>query len=139
MYAPMRIAHEYGVSTSGIDFLISFGIGVGIVQVFVLLAYGVFRVCVLRVSFFPDFHLRVLWWAGSGAGILWSLANMFSMVAVSCLGNAVGYSSCQASLIVSGLWGVIVFGEIRGRALIVFVLGTCCTISGIYLLLSGKS
>ena len=46
------------------------------------------------------------------AGVMWAAGNFFSMIAVLNLGQAVGYSSVQASILVSGLWGMFYFKEI---------------------------
>ena len=51
----------------------------------------------------------------------------------SVLGEAVGYSSCQAAVMVSGLWGIFYFGE-APRGSIYFGLGALICTSGIVLL-----
>lgn len=50
--------------------------------------------------------------SGMWAGVLWAAGNFCSMVAVLNLGQAIGYSSVQASILVSGLWGMFYFKEI---------------------------
>jgi Putative glucose uptake permease len=61
----------------------------------------------------PSFHLNQLCVPGLAAGVLWSFANFCSMLAVSVLGQGLGYTLVQSSMLVSGLWG-IVYGEIKG-------------------------
>jgi Transmembrane family, TMEM144 of transporters len=82
----------------------------------------------------PKFHLEHLWKAGLGAGLLYSIGNFSALLAVTYLGQGVGFSFCQLQLLVSGLWGVFYFKEIRGQERIfkwfmsagVAVLGIIC-------------
>ena len=62
----------------------------------------------------PSLHFRVMWKEGFTAGTLWSIGNIASMISVQVLEEAVGYSICQSSLLVSGLWGIFYFEEVRG-------------------------
>jgi hypothetical protein len=62
----------------------------------------------------PSMHWNVLLLPGCVAGLLWSIGNVSSMVAVSNLGEGVGYSLCQSSMLVSGLWGLFYYKEIKG-------------------------
>ena len=55
-----------------------------------------------------------MWKEGILAGTLWSIGNVASMVSVQVLEEAVGYSICQSSLLISGLWGIFWFKEVRG-------------------------
>mmetsp|Transcript_40130 Transcript_40130/g.60763 ORF Transcript_40130/g.60763 Transcript_40130/m.60763 type:complete len:88 (-) Transcript_40130:45-308(-) len=57
----------------------------------------------------PSFHVREMWLPGSLAGILYSIGNFGSIVAVSALGQGVGYSCTQLSMLVSGFWGIFFF------------------------------
>eukprot|EP00299_Pterocystis_sp_00344_P003952 c14754_g1_i1.p1 GENE.c14754_g1_i1~~c14754_g1_i1.p1 ORF type:complete len:334 (+),score=62.37 c14754_g1_i1:63-1064(+) len=139
IYVPLKIANRYGVKTSGYAYILSFGIGVAIVQVAVLLIYGVIRKFVFHDTFFPNFYFHTLWWAGSGAGLFWSVGNFFSLLSMLCLGQAVGYSACQASLLVSGLWGVFYFKEIRGVAVIIFFVFASLTVVGVCLMTLGRN
>lgn len=45
-------------------------------------------------------------------GLLYSIGNFGSIIAVSYLGQGVGFSFCQMTLFVSGLWGIFYFKEI---------------------------
>jgi hypothetical protein len=54
----------------------------------------------------PSFHVRQMWLQGGLSGALWSAGNFFAIVSVTQLGQGVGYSSTQASMLVSGLWYV---------------------------------
>ena len=61
----------------------------------------------------PSFHFRHLYKPGFAAGLIWSIANFGSILSVAALGQGVGYSLIQGSMLVSGLWGIL-FGEIKG-------------------------
>lgn len=50
----------------------------------------------------PSFHLRVMWKAGMTSGVLYSLGNLFGIVSIQNLGDFMGYSLNQSSVIVSG-------------------------------------
>ena len=62
----------------------------------------------------PQLQLAVMAGPGAVAGLSWSVGNAASLLAVTHLGSALGYSACQASLIVSGLWGILFFREVSG-------------------------
>jgi glucose uptake protein GlcU len=62
----------------------------------------------------PSFHLRVMWLPGGLAGLLWSIGNFFSLIAVFYLGEGVGYPLVQTSILISGLWGLFYYKEVTG-------------------------
>jgi hypothetical protein len=66
----------------------------------------------------PPFHVRELGLPGLLAGLFYSIGNFCSILAVTYLGQGVGFSFCQGQLLISGLWGVF-FGEIQGQETIV--------------------
>lgn len=47
----------------------------------------------------PSFHLRKMWLPGGTAGLLWSIGNFCSILSVEYLGEGVGYSVTQASIL----------------------------------------
>ncbi len=63
----------------------------------------------------PAWHVRELGLPGVLAGMFYSIGNFCSILAVTYLGQGVGFSFCQGQLLISGLWGVFFFGEIKGR------------------------
>jgi glucose uptake protein GlcU len=67
----------------------------------------------------PPFHVRELGLPGLCAGLFYSIGNFCSILAVSFLGQGVGFSFCQGQLLISGLWGVFYFGEIQGQETII--------------------
>jgi hypothetical protein len=54
----------------------------------------------------PSFHTRQMWLQGCLSGVLWSVGNFFAIISVTHLGQGVGYSFTQASMLVGGLWYV---------------------------------
>ena len=109
---------------SGAGYLISYGSGSMLVCAAIW--FGMFVHYFIREDYnarealnrLPAWHLRELGIPGFMAGILYSTGNFGSILAVTYLGQAVGYSFCQGQLLVSGLWGVCYFGEIQGRGTI---------------------
>ena len=84
----------------------------------------------------PPLHLRVLAAPGSGAGIFWTVANLFNTLAVLRGGNAVVMAQCNAAgLVTSGLWGLLWYREIRGRPALAWIVAALFT-TGMTVLLS---
>jgi riboflavin transporter FmnP len=50
----------------------------------------------------PSFHLRVMWRAGMTSGVLYSMGNLFGIISIKKLGDFMGYSLNQSSVIISG-------------------------------------
>ena len=77
----------------------------------------------------PSLYIRQMWMPGTLSGILWSAGNFMSIIAVTFLGQGVGYSFTQASMLISGLWGIFYFHEIGeemiNRWLISAVVALC--------------
>ncbi len=61
----------------------------------------------------PSFHFSHTLVPGLQVGALYSFGNFCSLIAISALGQGVGGSFIQSSMLVSGLWG-IALGEIQG-------------------------
>lgn len=135
---PMQFAPNVD---KGLPFLTSFAIGATLVTLsFWLLRY----LCLCHKHSYsfstayralPSFHFKKMWPYGCGCGLLWSIGNFFSIVAVENLGEGVGYSACQASMLVSGLWGIFYFKEIEGTdAILKWYASASITALGIILL-----
>ncbi|KAL9181350.1 hypothetical protein ACHAXT_010155 [Thalassiosira profunda] len=83
----------------------------------------------------PSFHLSQMWGPGLLSGILYSSGNLFGIISIQRLGNFMGYSLNQASLIVSGLFGLLYYREVPGLWNIVgFFASICVCFSGILLM-----
>jgi len=135
--APMKYAPP---DAKGTHFLISFAIGAATVNISLwiiryLFLYQRHGSMSGAYAALPSFHFRKMWLPGSACGTLWSIGNFFSIISVEFLGEGVGYSVVQASMLVSGLWGIYYFKEIEGRETIFkWFLSASITVLGILLL-----
>ena len=59
-----------------------------------------------------------MWLPGLLSGTLYAIGNFSSIIATTQLGQGVGYSVCQSSMLVSGIWGIFWFGEVKGATAI---------------------
>ena len=66
----------------------------------------------------PVWHFAELTGPGLVAGILLSIAMFGSILSITYLGQGIGNSIVQTKILVSGLWGIFFFGEIRGIGVI---------------------
>ncbi|KAL3816751.1 hypothetical protein ACHAXA_004903, partial [Cyclostephanos tholiformis] len=57
----------------------------------------------------PSFHINVMWKAGLTSGVLYSLGNLFGIISIQKLGNFMGYSLNQSSMIISGELADIIY------------------------------
>jgi glucose uptake protein GlcU len=137
MLVPMQFAPK---QDKGLGFLISFAIGAAIVNLSFWLFRYIFLCCrhssmTIAYQALPSFHLRKMWLYGASCGMLWSIGNFCSILAVEFLGEGVGYSATQASMLVSGLWGIFYFHEIEGvKAVVKWYFSAMVTVFGILLL-----
>ncbi len=69
-------------------------------------------------------HFRTLVFPGVLAGTLWSIENTGQIMFVTYLGESIGMSIVQSSMIVSEILGIFYFHEITGRKAI-----TCWSVS----------
>jgi len=138
MMVPMEFAPNVD---KGLPFLTSFAIGAAVVTLFLwcirflYLCYQNDYSLKRGYQALPSFHLRHMWLYGMLCGLLWSVGNFCSILSVEFLGEGVGYSVIQASLLVSGLWGVFYFREIEGAdAITKWYVAASVTVTGILLL-----
>ena len=89
----------------------------------------------------PPMHARETLAAGAGAGVLWNLGNVGSILSLQPpLGESIGYPLTQAALIIGSCWGIFVFKEIRGQGPIrLFFAGALVTFVGMVMAAVGKS
>ena len=59
----------------------------------------------------PSFHFSEMWLPGFTAGLLYSGGNLFGIISIQHLGNFMGYSLNQSSMIISGCWGLFWYRE----------------------------
>jgi len=135
---PMKFAPT---DDKGLPYLTSFAIGATVVTISLWFVRYLFLWHKHNYSFttaynaLPSFHFRKMWPYGCTCGLLWSIANFFSIIAVENLGEGVGYSTTQVSMIVSGLWGIFYFREIEeASAILKWFLAASVTVFGILML-----
>ena len=69
------------------------------------------------------------------AGLLWTLGNYLSVVAVDALGISIGFPIVQCNLIISNLWALFYYHEIQGREAVYWFMGsTLVIVAGVCLL-----
>lgn len=134
---PMHFAKT---NVKGLEYVVSFAVGATTVLIalwMVRIAYNTacqrsFRRAIEQL---PPLHLRVFWKQGILAGLLWSIGNVSSMLSVEYLGEGVGYSIVQAQMLVAGMYGVLLYREVRGwRDVTAWFICALLTLTGILLL-----
>jgi hypothetical protein len=134
--APLKFAHG---AASGISFVISFGVGVLGITSFIWIAWWILYKLGITPHELPSLQLRILLLPGTISGILWSLGNFCSIYAVIFLGQATGYSACQANIAISGVWGIFYYREQMSRhRILLWFVSAGVAISGIFLLTIAK-
>jgi hypothetical protein len=95
----------------------SFGIGAALVTASYLCLFVAWRVRHGAPNACPDMHWDILKSAGLKAGVLWTLGNVFTTLAVARGGNAIAMPQVLSfTLITSGGYGIMVYGEGENRA-----------------------
>lgn len=133
---PLHYASQQGFHGAG--YLISFSTGAMLVTVLMWISRYFYNLyCwdfdkTQAYNALPSLHIREMWLAGFLSGSLYSLGNFCSIMAVTSLGQAVGYSFVQAAMLVSGIWGIFYFGEVQGfKRRLKWLLSSVVTIGGI--------
>jgi len=111
---PMHYSND-----GGIEYVLSFGIGAAIITFLgwlLRLAYNTHKTGSIKDGWnnLPSMHFRTLWLQGCTAGTLWSIGNIGNILSVTYLGEGIGMSVVQCAMMVSGLWGILYFREIKG-------------------------
>lgn len=116
---PLHFAAQAGYG--GPSYLLSFACGSLVITIHLWLIRFLYELYRLdgewsaAYNALPSFHLRQMWFQGALSGFLYSLGKFMSIISVTYLGQGVGYSFTQCSMLVSGLWGIFKFEEIKGR------------------------
>jgi len=130
--APLKLAPKWA---SGISFVISFGVGVLGITTLLWVVWWLAYTTGRTKEPLPSLQLRVMLIPGSIAGLLWATGNFASIYAVIYLGQAVGYSSCQANIAISGLWGIFYYQEqVSKNRIALWFVAAAVTIGGIVVL-----
>lgn len=135
---PMKFAH-----LGGPRYVVSFAIGSAAVNILLWVGYvGYLFMQAPHESVWkrlPSMHFGVMAKAGTIAGLLWSVGNYSAMMAIKELGQAIGYSCIQASIFISGLWGILLYGEVRGHDIVHWLISAVVALSGVILLAEQKA
>jgi drug/metabolite transporter (DMT)-like permease len=110
---------------SGFAFVPSFGIGAMLASPVLTVIWFNF---VEKSS--PQWHVATALPVGILSGLLWNVSNIFAIMAIASIGYGVAYPIIQCALFVAGVWGVVVFKEIRGKDVLVFFSGGSVLILG---------
>lgn len=138
MMVPMEFAPKVD---KGIPFLFSFAIGATLVTMSFWFIRYLYLCHKHNYSFtsayqaLPSFYFRKIYPYGATCGLLWCIGNFCSILSIEYLGEGVGFSVIQASMLVSGLWGIFYLHEIEGaNAISKWYMAASVTVTGILLL-----
>jgi glucose uptake protein GlcU len=115
---PMHYAKQDGLGGAG--YLISFAIGSLIVTIGAWIIYLLYNLRQTKgsleeaIACLPEWYLTEMCIPGLLAGLLYTFGNLCIIVAVTYLGQGVGFSLGQLQLLVGGLWGIFCYKEIVG-------------------------
>jgi glucose uptake protein GlcU len=132
-------AHGFG----GLSYFISFGTGSLIANCLIWIVFFVYQhvrksqVASLWATLenMPAWHFKDLWLRGLMAGLLLSIGMFGSIQATSILGQGVGNSLVQSKILISGLWGIFFYKEIKDpEAIAKWFLSAGLVVAGILLL-----
>lgn len=133
---PLHYAIEADPNLKGAGYLISYATGSMMVNVGIWVIWYVYesiRTRSLQDAYesLPSFQFQTWGIPGCLAGIIYSIGNFSSIIAVAYLGQGTGFSVCMMQLFVSGLWGVFYFEEIRGAAIVPWFVSAAVAVFGI--------
>jgi hypothetical protein len=131
---PLKYA---GSSNQGMQFVISQGIGAVTATITFWLLRYLYNV-MTKGSFvhgynaLPSFYFEEMWRPGCLAGSLWSIGNVSGIIAVTVLGLGIGQSVIQASMLISGLWGLFYYNEVSaGKDILLWLLSASVALVGV--------
>ena len=83
----------------------------------------------------PHFQWKELWFRGCMAGLLLTIGMFGAIFAIAILGQGVGNSLVQSKILISGLWGIFYFKEVKDPKAIGkwFASATVCVASILWL------
>ena len=105
---PLHYAAHSGYG--GPSYVISFAIGSLLVTIILWIIRYIFELYRHEGNIsqawasLPSFYIKQMWFQGGLSGILYSGGNFMCIIAVTYLGQGVGFSFIQASMLISGLW-----------------------------------
>lgn len=86
-----------------------------------------------------DFPRKTDWtissWRGMLSGFGWNIGNAASMVGSNYLGMTIAFPLAQCEMVIAGIWGLLLFKELKGAARIShFFVGASVLLGGAVLL-----
>lgn len=124
----------------GVEYITSFATGAIIITIlfwFIRWGYNIHETKSIMKGYeaLPSMHFRTLIGPGVLAGTVWSLGNIGQIISVTYLGESIGMSIVQSSMIVSGILGIVYFREITGwKPIFCWSLSALVTFIGIIFL-----
>lgn len=115
--------HYVDSSESGFVFLPAFGVGSVIASpILFLLKYFLTTSSSSSISprRLPAFHIRETLFVGCASGVIWNINNICAIGAIPRLGYGVAFPITQCAIFVGGTWGIVLFREIVGHAVVTF-------------------
>ena len=136
---PMHFAKAHGCY--GFSFILSFGSGSLAANIALWVLYFIYvynsegTTLVGACAMMPPLYLKELWFRGLLAGFLITVAMFSSIMAISFLGQGVGNSLVQTKILISGLWGIFWFREVKDTRAIAkwFASAALCVASILWL------
>ena len=88
----------------------------------------------------PSLHPKQVALPGIASGTCWNLGNMCSILATTDpqVGLSIAYPVMQCGLFVAGLWGILLYGELRGKWQLGFWLPGLIVLAGASMLAAAK-
>ena len=88
----------------------------------------------------PSLHPKQAALPGIASGTCWNLGNMCSILATTDpqVGLSIAYPVMQCGLFVAGLWGILLYGELRGKWQLGFWLPGLIVLAGASMLAAAK-
>jgi len=127
-------------SAGGLEYVISFGIGAACVTAafwILLLFYYAKQTGSLKLGWkaLPSMYFKSLIVPGVISGTTLSIGNIGAILSVTYLGESIGFSIVQCQMIISGLWGILWYAEIKGlKSIVGWMLSALLTLMSILLL-----
>jgi len=127
--------HYAPPEAQGVQFVISFACGALTVSIIFYTVYGTIRALLGYSEPFPSFHFRAIAVPAFCTGLLWTTGYFCGLYSTLYLGNAIGNSSVQGQIVVSGMWGILYYREVTDRRKIaLFFMSMLLTLGGVVLL-----
>lgn len=117
---------------SAIGYITSFGIGLLMATPAIWAVYSL----VIRCGRPPDLQVKVAAIPGIVTGLMFAMGNILATWATEYLGDTIGFPITQCALLVTAVWGVLLFKEVTGLVAILILAVACVVIIGGAALLS---